>query len=177
MSRLSGIRDLGRSRAWRRRAASTVAVWLGLVVLAALLGQRASVAQLAAVVLAVAMLLWYLMDHAASNALTHWPVSDLYRFHAHRGQDFRVTNLATRLRAANERGEGRESLVVDLHALLGTVIRERLHAKHGLVVEEEPKWSRGVMPPELWAFLTQPPDPDLYRPDRLRAVVERIERW
>ncbi|MDN5798381.1 MAG: hypothetical protein L0H79_21900 [Intrasporangium sp.] len=178
MSWLDGIRDLGRtSRPWHRRIAWTAGVWLALIVLGALLGQHASVLQLAVLIVAVAMLIWYLMDHVGSNAVTHWPVSDLYRFRSHRGEDFRVTNLASRLRGASERGEGRESLVEDLHDQLTTIIRERLYAMHGIVIEEEPRWSQGVMPAELWDFVTHPPDPELYRPGRLEAVLGRIERW
>jgi hypothetical protein len=152
-------------------------VWLALVAFGAVLGQDASVPQLAALIVALAMLVWYLVDHAASNAVTHWPVSDLYRSRSHRGQDFRVTNLAARLQGANERGEGRESLVDDLHGQLTAVIRERLHAKHGLVLEDEPKWAQGVMPPALWGFIMSMPDPELYRPERLNAVLEHIEKW
>lgn len=178
MTQLSGIRDLLRTtRPWHRRIAWVVGVWLALVGFGAVLDQDASVPQLAVVIVALAMLVWYLVDHAASNALTHWPVSDLYRSRSHRGQDFRVTRLASRLRAANERGEGLDSLVDDLHAQLTTIIRERLHAKHGLVLEDEPKWSQGVMPPELWHFIMSVPDADLYRPDKLTAVLERIEKW
>lgn len=173
-----GIRELVRTtRPWHRRTAWAAGVWLMFVAFGAVLGQDASVPQLAALVVALAMLVWYLVDHATSNAVTHWPVSDFYRSRSHRGQDFRVTNLATRLQAANERGEGRESLVDDLHGQLTTIIRERLHAKHGLVLEEEPKWSQGVMPPGLWDFIMSVPDPDLYQPEKMNAVLERIEKW
>lgn len=178
MSGHSAIRDrLRTTRPWPRRVAWAAGLWLVLVAFGAVLGQDASVPQLAALILAVAMVTWYLVDHAASNAVTHWPTGDLYRYRVQRGQDFRVTNLASRLQSANERGEGRESLVEDLHAQLTTIIRERLHAKHGLVLEEEPKWSEGVMPPELWDFIMHLPDPSLYRPETLTAVVERIEKW
>lgn len=178
MSRLSAIRDVLRAtRAWHRRVATATGLWLLLVGFGAFLGQDASVPQLAALIAAMAMLLWYLVDHAGSNAVTHWPVSDLYRFSSQRGQDFRVRNLASRLEAATERGEGRESLVEDLHGQLTAIVEERLHAKHGLVLAEEPKWAQGVMPPELWDLITHLPDPDLYRPERLDAVLERIERW
>lgn len=178
MTGLSAIRDrLRTTRTWRRRIAWAGGVWLILVVFGAFLGQDASVPQLAALIIAVAMITWYLMDHVASNAVTHWPIGDLYRFRMERGQDFRVTNLASRLEGANERGEGRESLTEDLHAQLTTIIRERLHAKYGLVLEEEPKWSEGVMPRELWDFIMHLPHPGLYRPAELNAVLERIEKW
>lgn len=178
MSALSGIRILVRtSRPWPGRVAWAVGAWLAVVAFGAVGGQAASVPQVAAVVLAVAMLAWYVLDHAALHAVTQWPVSDRYRSRLQRGQDFRVTHLATRLRAANERGEGRDSLVDDLHGQLTTIIRERLHSKHGLVLEEEPRWSQGVMPPELWDFMMRMPDPELYRADTLSAVLERIERW
>jgi hypothetical protein len=178
VSALGGIRNLlGTTRPWHRRIAGAAGVWLAFVAFGALVGQEASVPQLAALVLTLAMLVWYLGDHAASNAVTHWPASDLYQARSHRGQDFRVTNLASRLEGATERGEGRESLVEDLHAQLTTIIRERLYAKHGLVPEEEPRWSQGVMPPELWEFMMHVPDADLYRPAKLNAVLERIEKW
>jgi hypothetical protein len=164
-------------RPWRGRIGWVVASWLVVVGFGAFLGHRPNIPQLAALLVAVAVLAWYVLDHLGTTTVTHWPASDLYRSRARRGQDFRVTNLATRIEAAKTRREGREGLVQDLHQQLGTIIRERLHAKHGLVIEEEPDWSRGVMPPELWSFVTDPPDPNLWRSGRLDQILRRIEQW
>jgi hypothetical protein len=174
----SGIRTtLQTLRPWRGRIGWVVASWLVVVGFGAFLGHRPNIPQLAALLVAVAVLAWYVLDHLGTTTVTHWPASDLYRSRARRGQDFRVTNLATRIEAAKTRREGREGLVQDLHQQLGTIIRERLHAKHGLVIEEEPDWSRGVMPPELWSFVTDPPDPNLWRSGRLDQILRRIEQW
>lgn len=177
-SQPSSIRAaLDASRPWRRRLVWVVVGWVLVIAFGALLGQLPSVPQLAALFAAVAMISWYLVDHAEANTITHWPTSDLYRSRSHRGQDFRVTNLATRLSTAGFLRETREGLVDDLHGQLSTIIRERLYAKHGLVIEEEPDWSEGVMPPELWDFLMHVPDPDLWRRDRLDQIIRRIEQW
>jgi hypothetical protein len=177
-SQPSGIRTtLQTLRPWRGRIGWVVASWLVIVGFGAFLGHRPNIPQLAALLVAVAVLAWYVLDHLGTTTVTHWPASDLYRSRARRGQDFRVTNLATRIEAAKTRREGREGLVQDLHQQLGTIIRERLHAKHGLVIEEEPDWSRGVMPPELWSFVTDPPDPNLWRSGRLDQILRRIEQW
>jgi hypothetical protein len=177
ISQPRGIRSaLLALRPWRGRIGWVVAIWLVVVGFGAFLGYQPNVPQLAALLVAAAVLAWYLLDHLGTT-VTHWPASDLYRSRARRGQDFRVTNLAGRLDAAHTRREAREGLVEDLHQQLSTIVRERLHAKHGLVIEDEPDWSRGVMPPELWSLVTDPPDPDLWRPGLLDHILRRIEQW
>ena len=177
-SQPSGMRtSLRARRPWPGRIGWVLAIWLVVVGFGAVLGHQPNVPQLAALLVAVAVLAWYVLDHLGTTSVTHWPASDLYRSRARRGQDFRVTNLASRLEAARTRREAREGLVEDLHQQLSIIIRERLHAKHGLVIEDEPEWSRGVMPPELWNFVTDPPDPDLWRPATLDQVLRRIEQW
>lgn len=174
----SGIRQVfGALCPWRGRIGWVLAGWLVVVGFGAFLGHRPQVPQLAALFVAVAVLVWYLLDHVGSPTAAHWPASDLYRSRARRGQDFRVSNLTTRLEAARTRHEGREGLVADLHQQLSAIIRERLHAKHGLVIEEEPEWSRGVMPPELWDFVAEPANPDLWRASTLDPILRRIEQW
>ena len=86
-------------------------------------------------------------------------------------------SVATRLEGANAHPEGRAELVHHLHTRLSEIIRERLFTKHGIVIEEEPRWAEGVMPRELWDFLVSLPPPDLYRPERLDQILRRIEQW
>jgi hypothetical protein len=117
------------------------------------------------------------VDHAEDNHLKVWPLVDGEIGGRGRGNDFRVTNLAGRLAAANEAKEGRETLVHDLHVQLQELIRERLYARHGLLAEEEPRWAEAVTPPQLWELLVGLPPPDLYRPDRLGPILTSIEEW
>ena len=65
----------------------------------------------------------------------------------------------------------------DLHVQLQDLVRERLYVRHGLVVEDEPRWSEGVTPPELWQLLVALPPSDLYRPATLDPILRRIEQW
>ena len=177
-SRPSGIRQvLARLGPWRRRVVGLLLTWLGLVLAAVLLGLRPSVPHVAALLLAGAMLLWFVMDHTAAAHLTVWPLTDAGELGAARGGDFRVTNLAARLEAAGGRGEGRDDLARDLHAQLTTIIDQRLDALHGITLETEPKWAKGVMPPELWDFVSRPADPDLPSPAHLDQILRRIEQW
>jgi hypothetical protein len=164
-------------RPWRRRIGWLFAVWLSAVGATFALGLSPDVPGLLAVLLAGAALVWHAMDHTASQHVTMWPLVDGELGRGGRGNDFRVANLAGRLEAANTRGEGRESLVHDLHVQLQVIIRERLFAKHGIVAEEEPRWAQRAMPPELWEFLVTLPPPDLYRPERLDPILRRIEQW
>lgn len=166
-----------RLRPWRRRILTVTAAWVLLVLAAFALDLAPAAPLMLAALVAIAGLGWFLADHAAANHLTLWPLRDSELRAGWRGNDFRVTSLATRLEAANTRHEGREALVHDLHVQLSTIIRERLYAKHGLVVEDEPKWSEGVMPTELWDFLVTLPPADLYRPERLDGILRRIETW
>jgi hypothetical protein len=176
-TRPDGIRRaLAVARPWRRRVLHLVGVWLGVVVMALLLGLQPDVAHLGAILLAGAMAVWYLLDHTEANRVAVWPLRDSERADR-RGGDYRASSLATRLEAADRRGEGRPELTRRLHAQLSTIILERLFAKHGITIEEEPRWAQGVMPPELWEFVTGLPDPALYSPAHLDQILRRIEQW
>lgn len=164
-------------RPWRRRAVNLAATWFVLVLASAALGLVPRAAHLALILLGGGAIVWYLVDHAAANRVTHWPLTERPDLGGRRGNDFRVTNLAGRLAAAEEEDEGREGLCADLHHQLTTIIGERLFAKHGITIEEEPQWARGVMPPELWDFVHAPPPPDLYSPAQLDRILRRIEQW
>ena len=164
-------------RPWRRRLVWLLLTWVVLSALTAALGLAPDVPVLLAILLAVALLVWHLIDHTAPQHLTVWPLVDSDLGGHSRGNDFRVTNLAGRLEAANTHREGRESLVHDLHLQLQVLIRERLYARHGIVAEEEPRWAQSVTPSELWDLLVGLPPPDLYRPQRLDPILRRIEQW
>lgn len=164
-------------RPWRRRVVGLALTWAGLSLFTAALGLAPDVPVILAMLVAAALLLWHVVDHTAPQHLTTWPLVDGDLGAQGRGNDFRVTNLAGRLEAANTRGEGRESVVHDLHLQLQVLIRERLHAKHGIVAEEEPRWAQAVTPPDLWDLLVGLPPPDLYRPQRLDPILRRIEQW
>lgn len=164
-------------RPWRRRLGWLLIVWLAAVGATFALGLAPDVPALLAILISGAVLLWHAMDHTASQHVTTWPLVDGELGRSGRGNDFRVANLAARLDAANTRAEGREPLVHDLQVQLQVIIRERLFAKHGILAEEEPTWAQRAMPPELWEFLVTLPPPDLYRPDRLDAILRRIEQW
>ena len=176
-TRPSGIRQaVAAVRPWRRRLLQLIGTWLGVVVLALVLDLQPDVAQLGAILLAAAMAVWYLLDHTEANRVTEWPLADSPR-DDRRGGDYRASSLAARLEAADRRGEGRPELTRKLHAQLSTIILERLFAKHGITIEEEPRWAQGVMPPELWDFVTGLPDPALYSPAHLDQILRRIEQW
>lgn len=173
-----GLRSLAAALApWRHRLLWLGGLWAFIAIFATVLGLRPDAPHLLAILLALAAILWYASDHTATQHVTVWPLTDGLLGSGTRGNDFRATSLAARLEAANTRGEGREALVHDLHVQLSTIIRERLWAKHALIIEEEPKWSQGVTPPELWEFLVTLPPPDLYRPDKLDPILRRIEQW
>ena len=164
-------------RPWKRRIVGLLVAWVVVTAVTVAFGTSPNVPVLLAVLVALAALLWHVVDHADANHLTVWPLVDGEITGQGRGNDFRVTNLAGRLAAANLAKEGREALVHDLHVQLQVLIRERLYAKHGLVAEEEPRWAEAVTPPELWQLLVGLPPPDLYRPDRLDPLLTRIEKW
>ncbi|GAA2742548.1 hypothetical protein GCM10009868_12930 [Terrabacter aerolatus] len=164
-------------RPWRRRLVGLLLTWVALAALTAALGLEPDVPVLLAILVAVALLVWHLLDHTDPQHPTLWPLVDGDLGSHSRGNDFRVANLAGRLEAADLRREGRESVVQDLHRQLQVLIRERLYARHGIVVEEEPRWAEGVTPPELWDLLVGLPPPDLYRPQVLDPILRRIEQW
>jgi hypothetical protein len=162
---------------WRRRILAVLLTWLGFLAVTAVLGLMPDAPRVLTVLVAVFVVAWHVIDHVGSLGRTVWPLVDGELGSGGRGNDFRVANLSARLEAANTRGEGREALVHDLHVQLQQLVRERLYARHGLVAEEEPRWSEGVTPPELWELLVGLPPADLYRPDRLDPILRRIEQW
>ena len=172
---LSGLPEL--LAPWRRRIVAVLLTWLGFVAATALLGLTPDVPRLLALLVAGFVIAWHTIDHVGSLGRTVWPLVDGDLGSGGRGNDFRVTNLAARLEAADAHGEGREALVHDLHVQLQDLIRERLFVRHGLVVEDEPRWSEGVTPPELWQLLVALPPSDLYRPARLDPILRRNEQW
>ena len=158
-TRPSGIRQLlDRLGPWRRRVVGLLLTWLGLVLAAVVLGLRPSVPHAAAILLAGAMLLWFLMDHGAAAHLTVWPLADGGELGAARGDDFRVIHLAARLEAANTRGEGRESVVRDLH-LSSDDHRPapRCPARHR--PEDGAQVGQGRHAPRAVGLARRPPDP------------------
>lgn len=178
LARAIGLADVvAAARPWRRRIITLAIVWLVGVLGAQVLGLSPSVPIFFVVLASIFSVTWFVLDHTAANHLTVWPLVDGHLGAGTRGNDFRVTSLATRLEGANARSEGREALVRDLHLQLSTIIRERLFTKHGLIIEEEPRWSEGVMPTELWDFIVSLPPPDLYRPAKLDGILQRIETW
>ena len=175
--RQSGIREaFERLRPWRRRLLQLFGTWFAVLVGAALLGLQPDAAQIGLILLAGAVVVWYATDHATARPRTLWPLTDPVE-RSQRGADFGVASLASRLQAADLRGEERPAVTRHLHDQLGVIIRERLHAKHGITIEEEPRWAEGVMPRELWDFVTGLPQPDLYSPASLDQVLRRLEQW
>jgi hypothetical protein len=171
-------REVARSlRPWKRRIIGLLVAWVAIAGVTVAFGTSPNVPVLLVVLVTLAMLLWHVVDHAEDNHLKVWPLVDGEIGGRGRGNDFRVTNLAGRLAAANEAKEGRETLVHDLHVQLQELIRERLYARHGLLAEEEPRWAEAVTPPQLWELLVGLPPPDLYRPDRLGPILTSIEEW
>lgn len=162
---------------WKHRVLVLVIAWIGFAILLTLLDLRANALPLAMGVVAALALAWFLMDHFAANAVTHWPLNDLYRAGGERGNDHSVMSLAARLDAANTRREGRESLVNDLHWQLSSAIEAKLHSKYGFTIDEEPVLSQGIIPPALWRFMHEPANPQLYRPEILDETLQRIEKW
>lgn len=172
---VAGLREV--LQPWRRRIVAVLLTWLAFVAATALLGLTPDAPRLLTLLVATFVIAWHVIDHVGSLGRTVWPLVDGELGSGGRGNDFRVTNLAARLEAANVHGEGREALVHDLHVQLQALVRERLFVRHGLVVEDEPRWSEGVTPPELWRLLVELPPPDLYRPARLDPILRRIEQW
>ena len=133
-------------RPWRRRVAGIVIVWAAIALFTGLIGLRPDVPRLAVVLVASGALVWFAVDHIASQQLIVWPLTDTELTAGNRGNDYQVVGLATRLEGANARPEGRAELVHHLHTRLSEIIRERLFAKHGIVIEEEPSGPRASCP-------------------------------
>ena len=73
----SGIRSvLVALRPWRRRVAAIAIIWATIALFTGLIGLRPDVPRLAVVLFASGALVWFAVDHIASQQLVVWPLTD-----------------------------------------------------------------------------------------------------
>ncbi len=156
---------------WRLRIAGLVLVWIGVVTALALMDMRPSVTVLAAISIAVASVIWLLLDLGDVAAPVDW------RAHSDggvstRGADTRVRVLRRQISDPHAM-EGRTAL----HRSLLGIIDDSLHATHGVDRAAEPVRAARLMGPIVTAFTTSPAAGDLLAdPSRFNALLDEIER-
>jgi hypothetical protein len=124
---------------------------------------------LAAVIAAAFAVGWVFTDLAADIDRIDF-AAPRRRVAARHGLDPRFLQTARLLR-----DEDRQLVSTRVHRDLVRVIDDRLTAHHGVVREAEPERARGVLGPELSAYVDQGPHPRQLHPRQLSALLTRIE--
>ncbi len=160
----------GPARSWRRRAAAAALVWLGVSVVASLLGNRPSFGLLALVVLAAAAVAALFADALAEQEQPDWRLDDETPVRAP-GSDSRLDTLA---RTVDSHLLAREVDSGLWDQLMG-VADQVLLVRHGVSRAADPERAAVLMGPELDRFAaTRPPFPRL-TVHQIDVLIDRIE--
>ncbi len=92
-----------------------------------------------------------------------------------RGSDHLTTALARRLSNTAAEPSIRASLAGELHRQLRTVVVDRVRRERGIDLAIHPDAADEVLPTELAALVTGPPDPRLTESRYLSDLLDRLE--
>ena len=158
------------SSRWRRRAGAVVGVWLVVYSISAAAGTGPQPLLLAALLFAVASVLWLANDLSEHVAPARWNTSSGTTTRQ-RGADVRVGVLQRALEDVAKRQD-----VAHLHPLLVDLVDDRLLAHHGVDRGRDPRSARAVLGDELADFVETPPSPvQLSNRQYLSRVLTLVE--
>lgn len=158
-------------RRWIVRIALPVAIAGAFAGIVLATGRDLNGGYLVAATLAVAALLWLLLDLAPSVPYTSWEVNAVYT-PRQPGSDARLERLSERLSS----GVDRDAVAYDVHRALSDVVDDRLRRNHGVDRSRDPDAAARVLGPDLTEYLTS--KPHLRRSGRsqeLSHLLNRIE--
>lgn len=141
------------SRRWAGRVVVAVAAWGGFLLVATLLGMTVRPLLFAGVVLAVACVVWLVLDASTAARPSYWTQESLDPVRSP-GEDPRLDTL---LRHLAKNFDAMEFADV-LHADLTAVADERLIARHGLSRVADPDRAAVVLGADLSRFLSMTKD-------------------
>lgn len=156
---------------WRWRLALIGAGWLAIVTALALLEMRPAVVALAAIVGAVAAVLWVVLDVSDLAAPLDW------RAHADMGGTTRGADARVRvLRRQIFDGHTFDGSSAIQRTLL-SLVDDSLRARHGIDREREPRMAAEVLGPDLVSLVSNPDTAAWSDPVRLARVLDHVERF
>ncbi len=162
---------------WRRRLIAGLTAYVLVLLALQALGFEPSPALFAALLVLVVTGAAYLDDRSADTQPYPWPVQSVPTTGLGRGADHRATSLARRLATISEAGDSaRAALAHQLHSQLTQAVADRVRHAHGRDVLADAGAARELLPPDLAAFVSHPPDArQLTEPGPLARLLDRIE--
>ena len=160
---------------WRARVIRAVVAYAVLMLFLVFLGVQPSPLLIAALVVAVTVALAYLTDRFAGSHGEAWVTPGQSTMGLGRGGDHRTVALSRRLADPGHQPEQRRHLASDLQQQLAAVLVDRVARERGIDLTRRPDLAHDVLPPDLAALVTNPPDVRLVDPAYLASVLDRIE--
>lgn len=156
---------------WRLRIATVTGLWFATVVALAVMDMRPSVTVLAAVAVAIAGILWLMLDLGDLAAPVDW------RAYSDGGTSIRGADTRVRvLRRQISDGRALDGSAA-LQRSLVSVVDDVLATAHGIDRVGQPTQAAAVLGPRLQGFVDAPVSGDLLAdPARLASVLDEIER-
>lgn len=160
---------------WRARVIRAVVAYAVLMLVLVLLGVQPSPVLIAALVAAVTLILAYVTDRFTDSHGQAWVAAGQSTMGLGRGGDHRTVALSRRLADPGNQPEARRHLAADLQRQLAAVLVDRVARERGVDLSARPDLSADVLPSDLAALITEPPDVRLVDPAYLSSVLDRIE--
>jgi hypothetical protein len=159
------------SNRWRFRIAAMAGLWIATVVVMAVMDMRPAVTVLAAVAIAIASILWLLLDLGDLAAPVDW------RAYSDGGASMRGADARVRvLRRQISDGRALDGSAA-LQRSLVSLVDDLLATSHGVDRVARPTQAATVLGPRLQAFVDAPVSGNLLaHPERLAAILDEIER-
>lgn len=173
--RLGALRAGLARRTTLRRTVKGAFAWIVIVVLLELLDLRPSLPLLAALTLAIVAGA-LAIDTDALGTREVWVAGDLAGTGLQRGADHRTSALAEHLARVHESPDTAGELADRVHGRLQHILEGIVWRTQGVDLRANAQWAHRLLPDDLAALYTGPPDPHLLRPDRLAATLTRIEQ-
>ncbi|MEO8828942.1 hypothetical protein [Lapillicoccus sp.] len=117
----------------------------------------------------------FAIDRFAENQDDQWSTSQPSTAGLGRGSDHLTVALARRLSSTATDPRSRASLAGELHRQLRVVVVDRVRRERGFDLTSHPRAANDVLPTELVALVTGPPDPRLTDSRYLADLLDRIE--
>ena len=166
---------LGDQPVWRARLIQAVLAYAVLMLFLVLLGVQPSPVLIAALFVAATLGLAYFTDRFADSHGEAWVTPGQSTMGLGRGGDHRTVALSRRLADPGRQREQRLHLAADLQQQLAAVLVDRVFRERGVDLAARPALAHELLPSDLAALVTGPPDLRLVDPAYLSSVLDRIE--
>lgn len=165
-------------RVWPRRvlrvAALTVVVGAVLWYISSLPGNPALAAAVMTLLTTVgALLVWSHTDHADELEPAAWHLTRTTESTPPMSLDYRLVRIRRDLRDALERSDRPDAI----HPLICDLVIQQVRQRHGVDARADPEAARAHLPPDLWHYLTHPPQDTRRRSAKeLATMLGHLER-